>query len=238
MKKTAIISLVLCICLLLSACGVKVHGTKHYQKMYDIIEDWNRASTHDREDLYGYGEYLYQSYLLLFPRETPSTLTDFHFMWDKGMDVDHYNVCFTCKLSEDSYRKMIERLDSFSITKDGETRYLLKNEDAFSYPAYIIQWASPGHKHEVLEYILMDDENQTVIFVYSAFPDQSFLKKNVPYDILPKTNMNEVVNASMFNLKSLDLGGMNWWLEGYSVYFPNDMDNAVYDISFLELLNE
>ena len=80
--------------------------------------------------------------------------------------------------------------------------------------------------------------NQTAIFVYSAFPDQSFLEKNVPYDILPKKDLDEVVDASMFNLKSLDLGGMNWWLEGYSVYFPNDIDNAVYDISFLDLLNE
>ena len=76
-----------------------------------------------------------------------------------------------CKLSEESYRSFIEGLDSFSITKDGETHYLLKNEEAFSYPAYIIQWVAPGHKNEALEYILLDDENQTVIFVYFAdFP--------------------------------------------------------------------
>ena len=238
MKKTAVLSMVLCICLLLSACGVKVHGTNHYQKMYEIIKDWNRASSHDREDLYGYGEYLYQSYLLLFPRETPSTLTDYSFLWDKGMDVDTYNVYFTCKLSEDSYRSFIEGLDSFSITKDGETHYLLKNEEAFSYPAYIIQWVAPGHKNEALEYILLDDENQTVIFVYFAFTEKAFLDKKAAYDIMPKVDLKEVVDASLYNVETVDLGGMEWWMEGYSVYFPNNMENAVYDLSFLDLLNE
>ena len=237
MKKTAVISLILGLCLVLSSCGVKVHGTDHYQRMYEIIKEWNKASIRDREDLYGYGEYLYQSYLLLFPRETPTTLTDYFFRWGQGMDVDDYNVYFTCKLSDAAYHKFVEELDSFSITKDGETRYLLKNEEAFSYPAYIIQWVAPGHKHGVLEYVLLDEANLTVVFVYIAFPNYKDIVAYASYDISPRMNWEEVVDPSLYNEETLELVGMKWWMEGYTVYFPNDMDNAVYDISFLNLLS-
>ena len=77
MKKT--IAIILSICFLISLCGCSKEKTKitDYQYMYDgIVKDWNKAATpgHEREDLFGYGAYLYNSYLLLFPRETPSSL--------------------------------------------------------------------------------------------------------------------------------------------------------------------
>ena len=55
---------------------------------------------------------------------------------------------------------------------------------------------------------------------------------------MSKVDLKEVVDASLYNVETVDLDGMEWWMEGYSVYFPNNMENAVYDLSFLDLLHE
>ena len=53
--------------------------------MYDgMVDEWNKLSSSDVEDLFGFGEYMYNSYLILFPRETPSTLTDYYFHCSAG----------------------------------------------------------------------------------------------------------------------------------------------------------
>ena len=182
--------------------------------MYDgIVKDWNKAATpgHERENLFGYGEYLYNSYLLLFPRETPSTLQDFYFHWTQGIDVDGYAIFFTCQLDEDYYGAFAEELANFGLQNGDNVTMPLYDDTHFSMPTYILQWCNAGEKWEVLEYIMLDEEHNTAIFVYTM-SELDLIEKNSAYDITPSE--------------------MNFLTEDFSIY--KDFESSTYDISFLE----
>ena len=81
MKKLFAILLAICT-LCFSGCVRFKEGVKDYQYMYDgMVDVWNSyaAPGHEVDTLLGYGGYKYNSHLILFPRETPSTLTDYYF---------------------------------------------------------------------------------------------------------------------------------------------------------------
>ena len=89
MKKLLALLLTLTVLLSFAGCTETRTDVKDYQYMYDVVHDWNKGATPgaERENLFGYGEYLYNSYLLLFPRETPSTLQEFYFYWEDRKSV-------------------------------------------------------------------------------------------------------------------------------------------------------
>ncbi|MBO4413356.1 MAG: hypothetical protein J5830_01490, partial [Clostridia bacterium] len=100
----------------------------------------------------------------------------------------------------------------------------------FAYPAYIIQWLSPGGKWQTLEYFLIDEKENTVIFSYVMATGGFYeLDEVVSYDILPNTDLNSVIDEK-------DKNGGTQYAEGFTVYFPDDMEGANYDLSFLEYL--
>ncbi len=204
----------------LMSCSKTKTGVENYQYMYDVIYDWNKKATpgYTRENLFGYGEYLYNSYLILFPRETPSSLNDFYFKWTPGMDVDCYAAYFTCALSDDNYTDFINGLETFSVHTDTSDKTLMKDTTDFQYPAYILQWKEPDGKWEVLEYILTDAENKTVIFVYTmGLLDE--INSYAKYNVLP---------TSKTFLQNTDF-------EDFSIY--TNFESAEYDIDFLKYLN-
>lgn len=214
------LAFLLLICLLLAMCGCEKEKTDitDYQYMYNgIVRDWNKAATpgHKRESLLGYGEYLYNSYLLLFPREPPSTLQQFYFHWTQGIDVDGYAIYFTCELSEDNYRAFAEGFIHFSLRSGDKTITPLYDDTHFSLPTYILQWSKPGEKWEVLEYIMLDEENHTAVFVYTM-GSLGLIEENSAYTVTP-SEMNLLTDADSF-----------------SVY--EDFETCTYDISFLEYL--
>lgn len=216
MKRT--IAVLLLICLLLAMCGCTKEKTRitDYQYMYDgIVKDWNKAATpgYERESLFGYGEYLYNSYLLLFPRETPSTLQDFYFHWTQGMDVDGYAIYFTCQLDEENYGAFADELASFGLQNGDDTTMPLYDDTHFSMPTYILQWCDVGEKWEVLEYIMLDEERNTAVFVYTM-SELDLIEENSAYDITPSE--------------------MDFLTEDFSIY--EDYENSTYDISLLEYL--
>ena len=216
MKKT--IAIILSICFLISLCGCSKEKTKitDYQYMYDgIVKDWNKAATpgHEREDLFGYGQYLYNSYLLLFPRETPSSLNEFYFHWTQSIDVDGYAIYFTSKLSEDNYLAFTKGLDNFNLQHNDETIGLLYDNTHFSLPTYVLQWSKVDQKWEVLEYIMLDEKNHTVVFVYTM-GELEYIEEHSTYTVTPS-----------------ELHFLN---EDFSIY--EDFENSTYDISFLEYL--
>ena len=215
MKKLLALLLTLTVLLSFAGCTETRTDVKDYQYMYDVVHDWNKGATPgaERENLFGYGEYLYNSYLLLFPRETPSTLQEFYFYWEELIDVDGYAAYFTCKLSQENYQKFAAELGNFEIKTAGKTLKPLRDDTHFSLPAYILQWMSPGGKWEVLEYILLDEENCTAVFVYTMGCIQK-IEENSNYQITPNT------------MALLD--------ENFSIY--DDFENAQYDISFLSYL--
>ena len=216
MKRTIAVLLLICLLLVMCGCTKEKTSITDYQYMYDgIVKDWNKAATpgHERESLFGYGEYLYNSYLLLFPRETPSTLQDFYFHWTQGVDVDGYAICFTCQLAEDHYDAFAEELANFGLQNGDKVITPLYDGSHFSFPAYILQWSNVGEKWEVLEYIMLDKEHNTAVFVYTM-SELDLIEENSAYDITPSE--------------------MHFLTDDFSIY--EDFENSTYDISFLELL--
>ena len=217
MKKIVSIFLMFVLAISLSSCSKTKIGVDNYQYMYDVIDDWNKQATpgHEREDLFGYGEYLYNSYLILFPRETPSTLTDFYFEWMPLIDVDGYAAYFTCQLTDENFLLFVDGLNNVTFSSKEKETKLLFNDSNFEKDAYIIQWLKPSEKWEVLEYILLDDENNTVIFVYTMGM-LNVINDYSNYNIMPKDEFDEDI-------------------VGFSIY--DDFENATYNIEFLDYLN-
>ena len=83
----------------------------------------------------------------------------------------------------------------------------------FNYPAYILQWNHVGEKWEVLEYIMLDEQERTAIFVYTM-SELEYIEEHSSYTVTPS------------DLHFLD--------EDFSIY--EAFENSTYDISFLEYL--
>lgn len=208
-------------------------GPAHYQYTYDVRRDWERhMSERAREQgLFGYGEYRYQSHLLLFPRQTPSTLREYYFRWSPQIDVDGFACCFTCELTEENYAGFTKGLADFALkSPKGEFRPLCDDEH-FKYPAYILQWMEPGRKWQVLEYILLDEANCTVIFVYCTIGMEDDVAANSAYDVTPTTW--DILPDNVMPRELLPPCYRHY--SGFSIY--GDFENAEYDLSFLDYLN-
>ena len=217
MKKVLIGLLI--VSLLFAFCGCSKERTdiSDYQYMYDgIVKDWNKQATpgHERETLLGFGGYLYNSHLIFFPRETPSTLNEYYFHWTPSIDVDGYAIYFTCKLDENNYAAFVNGLENFEISNSTETKKLLYDTDHFSFPTYIAQWNKVEEKWEVLEYIMLDEANRTVIFVYTM------------------SELYTIEEHSFYNVTPTELHFLE---DDFSIY--EDFDNCTYDVSFLDYLN-
>lgn len=129
------------------------------------------------------------------------------------IDVDGYAIYFTCQLSEDNYLAFTEGLNNFSIQNGDKSIELLYDDTHFSLPSYILQWSNVGEKWEVLEYIMLDKDHNTAVFVYTM-SELEFIEENSTYTVAPQE--------------------MNFLAEDFSIY--EDFENSTYDISFLEYL--
>ncbi|MBE6767482.1 MAG: hypothetical protein E7549_01050 [Ruminococcaceae bacterium] len=208
--------LMVCTTLLFSSCKERT-DIADYQYMYDgIVEDWNKLTTADMKEtsLLGFGEYRYNSELILFPRETPSTLKEFYFHWTPGIDVDGYAIYFTCSLSEEKYADFSQGIQEFTIQNGNTTTALLYDDTHFALPTYILQWSEVGEKWEVLEYIMLDENNHTAVFVYTM-RELGYIESHSDYCVTPSQ--------------------MTFLDENFSIY--DGFENSVFDLSFLESLN-
>jgi hypothetical protein len=178
-----------------------------------MVKEWNKLSTPNRDSLLGFGEYLYNSHLLLFPRETPSTLEEFYFHWSAGIDVDGYAIYFTCSLDEEKYIAFSDGLSNFKLQNSEKEITPLYDDTHFELPTYILQWTEVGKKWEVLEYVMLDKDNNTAVFVYTM-SELEYIEKNPDYNVTPSE--------------------MNFLDENFSIY--DDFEDSTYDISFLEYL--
>lgn len=191
------------------------------------VDDWNRQTTrrYRRESLTGFGEYLYNSELLLFPREAPSGLREYYFYWAPLIDVDAYAIYFSCELSEDRFDAFSEGLNAFSVkTDEGEIRPLY--DDAhFDLPAYILQWKNVGEKWEVLEYVMLDADKHTAVFVYTM-GELERIEKNSSYTVTP--SQPDIIDGdfSIYGDYSFEKYGNSY--DGF--------DSAEYDLSLLDCL--
>ncbi len=237
-KKWRWLILVLIPVLFLGGCGLVIwsamggeerQGPEHYQYTYDVVKNWNMHAMPDshRDDLFGYGEYLYNSYMALFPRQTPSTLEEYYFCWNRAMDADFWGVYFTCMLSPENYEAFAEGLATFSVTTNTGTVSPILDTEHFAYPAWILQWLDVGSKWEVLEYVMLDEANCTVIFVYTM-NSLEMVEEHSAYAVTPTTM--EILPPECIRTDYQGMMGQ----QGFSIYehFPD----ASYDLSFLEFL--
>ena len=123
-KKILLVLLIAFLSAFLFSCYYKKNGAKNYQHIFKYDSDL------------GYGEHKYNSYLLLFPRETPKTLVEFHYETVIALDVDCYGIYFICKLSKENYDAFIYGLDNFVVKYGEEERKLLVNTDNSSLEEY------------------------------------------------------------------------------------------------------
>ena len=227
MKKLLAFVILLCVLCLLG-CSVQQKGVKKYQYMYDeMVDVWNSQASPGCEvnTLLGYGAYLYNSHLILFPRETPSTLTDYYFYWNAGIDRDDYAIYFTCELAENKFNDFLSGLNNFEITNGEESISPIYDEEHFSLPTYILQWVNVGEKWEVLEYVMVDNENNAVVFVYTM------------------SSLERIEAYSQYNItpSELDLLECNFSIYGKledndSYIYHDNFDDCIYDISFIDNL--
>lgn len=216
MKKVLVGILIVSLMFAFCGCGKERTDISDYQYMYDgIVTDWNKHATPgcERETLLGFGEYLYNSQLIFFPRETPSTLNEFYFHWTPLIDVDGYAIYFTCVLDEKNYTAFVDELSNFAVSNDTKTNKLLYDNDHFSYPTYIAQWSEVEEKWEVLEYIMLDEAKHTVVFVYTM-GELEYIEEHSSYIVTPTE--------------------LHFLEKDFSIY--EDFDKCTYDISFLEYL--
>ena len=223
MKK--ILAYILIVSLLFAFCGCSREKTdiSDYQYMYvGIVEEWNKLASTDREreTLLGFGEYLYNSQLFLFPRETPSTLDEFYFHWTPLIDFDGYAIYFTCVLDENHYTAFVEGLSNFEVSNGTETKKLLYDTTHFSYPTYIAQQDKVGTSREAFEYIMLDEEKHTVVFVYTM-SELEFIEEHSSYTVTP-----------------IDLNFLENDFSIYTGFVYEDSVYCTYDISFLEHLKQ
>lgn len=198
-------------------------GPEHYQYIFERSES-------KRDGLLGYGEYMYNSYMLLFPRETPPTLEEFYFCWEPLIDVDGFAVYFTCELTAENYAGFAAGLADFAMhTEQGEIRPVYDTEH-FQHPTYILQWLDVEEKWEVLEYIMLDEANHTVAFVYHTLCMADEVEENSAYTTTPSEW--DILSPGQKQRGELIPAYHD---EGFSIYA--DFEDAVYDLSFLEYLN-
>jgi len=216
MKKFFLILIAMTILFTCCSCSKERTDISDYQYMYDgIVKDWNKQATWgcERESLLGFGEYLYNSQLLLFPRETPSTLEEYYFHWTPGIDVDGYAIYFSCTLNEDNYIAFADGLNKFKLLNGEKEITPLYDDTHFELPTYILQWTEVGDKWEALEYVMLDNENSTVVFVYTM-SELEYIEKNSAYNVTPTE--------------------MHFLDKNFSIY--DHFEDSTYDISFLEYL--
>lgn len=209
-------------------------GPEHYQYMYGVIEDWNRHASpgSERDSLLGHGEYMYNSHLLLFPRETPGTLKEFYFAWESmGFDVDGFAAYFTCEMTAEDYAGFAEGLADFAIATEAGVQRPLYDTEHFQHPAYILQWLDVDGKWESLEYIMLDEANRTAVFVYNTIGMRKVVEEHSAYTTTPTTL--DVLEGRVFH----EHGRMPYTYQpedGFTIYAG--FDTAEYDLSFLDYL--
>ncbi len=119
----------------------------------------------------------------------------YDFSWSRYLSV---------KLSDKEYTLEKQRIKDFTYDEiDAETEkvtgrknHLVKDNTNFSYETYIATWDYQGDKYE---YVMFDDENNSVIYVFASNEDLKSIKAN--YDIVPKDSFKVITifNANTDN---------------------------------------
>lgn len=152
--------------------------------------------------------------MFIFPDSTENMLNPtFDSNLKTGLfDTDGY-IILQAEYTEEKYQAEIERLSSLecSITYNGETitQQIRYDEDSYSLPAYI---ASDGFDN-VYEYALIDDANNTIIYILLSYPNPLSLSKYSDYLKTEITAYNISDALNQFTIYAHSFDGGNSWIE-------------------------
>lgn len=144
----------------------RVEGIENYDKAY-LEEEFSGDMT---------------SHFFLFPDDlNRAEEADFVYEYKTGLlDTDGW-FFLTAKYLDEDYDAERERLSEVTCTIDHNDIHSVKSviydEEMYNYPAYI---AIDGYTHNY-EYALMDDANNTVIYVLLGYPDPDALSEYREY---------------------------------------------------------
>lgn len=241
MKKFICVLLVFIFCFSMAGCVQTYSTVEDYHMIYDNVYEANKTFTKagQIETLLGWGEYMYCSYMLLFPREAPENLLEFEYYWAQVIDYDDYGIYFSYKLDEDKFTDFKNKIGEFSITYKDQVNKPVFLEDTFEYPAYILSWSKDVEDGGFCEYILLDDESCTVINVYLLFYGLDDLQSKADFNILPKSKTcNEIFDSMPSTIgfaKNVGYCVYAFRDEENNMFIP-ELNDLVYDTGFLENL--
>ncbi len=239
MKRLIALFIVIILCFLFTACTKTYSSVEDYQIIYDNVENANKTFTKGgkKETLLEFDEYAYCSYLLLFPRQTPSELTDFDYYWSQSIDYDDYSIYFTYELGEDKFTDFKKAISEFSVSYGEQIKKPVYTETLFEYPTYILSWTNDVENSGVCEYIMLDESTHTVVNVYKMFCESLDLQEKVDYNIVPLDNnysaVEELCGTEEFYFAKHTGFSVYSFLDENNELFAPDVDELVYDNSFL-----
>ncbi len=120
-------------------------------------------------------------------------------------DTDGY-IILKADYDEDAFTAEVDRLSKVECTilwqDESVTNKILYDTESFKYPAYV---ASDGYD-STYEYALIDEANDSIIYVYISYPESSILK-------LPK--YSNYLKKNLLEYSSLNSGSS---LEEFTIY--------------------
>lgn len=169
---------------------VEFSNLSDYEVIFDISNHYKKME-YTKMDTFG--TKTYNSALLFVPREKPDQLLEFYYhayKRSKRIDCKFY---FAYKLDHDAYEAKKNEIYNYKITIDGQSHELIKNDNAFYYPAVIISYRFDGS-----EYILFDNDNDVIIHVFNHYDSDSY------YDSYSSMQRYASYNVSLKNSDSYD----------------------------------
>lgn len=158
--------------------------------------------------------------MFIFPDSTENMLNPtFDSNLKTGLfDTDGY-IILQAEYTEEKYQAEIERLSSLecSITYNGETvtQQIRYDENSYSMPAYV----TVDGFDNVYEYALIDDANNTIIYILLSYPNPLSLSKYSDYlkTDITAYNISDALNQFTIYAHSFD-GGDSWIEYSDTVY--------------------
>ncbi|GLB28579.1 hypothetical protein LAD12857_05020 [Lacrimispora amygdalina] len=149
---------------------------------------------------YGFNGFKGYSNLDVFPESIPDDGTDaqYYFEYKDGIFDPYYQIYLKCTYDTPTYSDEVKRLAQIKEDYQGTTQKIRYNTEDFEYPAYVSIYGDDG----CYEYALLDEGNQTIIYIFTQWAKADNIKFENAY--LPNNFMLESEHA--FSIYMFDLG--------------------------------
>lgn len=154
--------------------------------------------------------------LFIFPENVSSAVeTDYAYTYQRGLLENGYDMYLKASYEEEEYAKEVQRLSEINVDiklTDGSivNKAIMYSDSLFAYPAYVAIY----NAHNSFEYALLDEENQTIVYVYHHLLNDEEAG-NTPQEYRPLE----------FQEKSME-GTSSW--ENFHLYYEKDENSGSY----------